>query len=112
MAESDQPDQDKLFCLICSDLLKDPVTIPCGHSYCTNCIKDHWDGEDQSGTHTCPQCRDKFGQRPGLRKNTMIEELIKYLKKMGASYCDFCVCFWTMILFFSFASLHFIIIYQ
>ncbi|XP_027893326.1 tripartite motif-containing protein 16-like [Xiphophorus couchianus] len=90
MAESDQPDQDKLFCLICSDLLKDPVTIPCGHSYCTNCIKDHWDGEDQSGTHTCPQCRDKFGQRPGLRKNTMIEELIKYLKKMGAALADHC----------------------
>uniref|UniRef100_A0A3B3YPQ5 Tripartite motif-containing protein 16-like n=1 Tax=Poecilia mexicana TaxID=48701 RepID=A0A3B3YPQ5_9TELE len=90
MAESDQPDRDKLFCSICSDLLKDPVTIPCGHSYCRNCIKDFWEGEDQGGTHICPQCRETFEQRPGLSRNTMIEELIKYLKKMGVALANHC----------------------
>uniref|UniRef100_A0A3B5QKV0 RING-type domain-containing protein n=1 Tax=Xiphophorus maculatus TaxID=8083 RepID=A0A3B5QKV0_XIPMA len=86
MAGSDQPDQDKLFCFICSDLLKDPVTIPCGHSYCTNCIKDHWDGEDQSGTHTCPQ--KEFIPRPVLVKNIMLAELLASKKRKS----ELCVC--------------------
>ncbi|XP_063319883.1 tripartite motif-containing protein 16-like [Pelmatolapia mariae] len=74
---------EKLCCSICLDLLKDPVTIPCGHSYCMNCIKRHFDKEDQKHTHSCPQCRQTFIPRPALVKNTMLAEFVEEVKQTG-----------------------------
>ncbi|XP_028456598.1 E3 ubiquitin/ISG15 ligase TRIM25-like [Perca flavescens] len=78
-----QMDEEKLCCSICLDLLKDPVTIPCGHNYCMSCIKSHWDKEDQKEIHSCPQCRQLLIPRPALVKNTMLADLVGELKKTG-----------------------------
>uniref|UniRef100_A0A3B3XLP3 RING-type domain-containing protein n=1 Tax=Poecilia mexicana TaxID=48701 RepID=A0A3B3XLP3_9TELE len=57
-------------CSVCLDLLKDPVTTSCGHSYCMNCIKNFWDnGEEKS--YNCPQCKVTFTQRPVIKENTI-----------------------------------------
>uniref|UniRef100_A0A8C2JWA8 Tripartite motif-containing protein 16-like n=1 Tax=Cyprinus carpio TaxID=7962 RepID=A0A8C2JWA8_CYPCA len=81
--------QDEFLCAVCLDLLKDPVTTSCGHSYCKSCITDCWDQEDQKRVYSCPQCRQTFSPRPALARNTMLAEVVEKLKKTRLSAdCD------------------------
>ncbi|XP_059377178.1 tripartite motif-containing protein 16-like isoform X4 [Carassius carassius] len=99
MAEA-RVSQDEFMCPVCLDLLKDPVAIPCGHSYCKICITDCWDQEDQKRVYSCPQCRQTFSPRPALSRNTMLAEVVEKLKKTrlsddcyagaGDVQCDVC----------------------
>uniref|UniRef100_A0AAZ3NRU6 Fish virus induced TRIM protein n=1 Tax=Oncorhynchus tshawytscha TaxID=74940 RepID=A0AAZ3NRU6_ONCTS len=98
-------DQDQFCCSVCLDLLKEPVTTACGHSYCWRCIEDCWDKNVLKGVYSCPQCRQTFTPRPTLRKNNMLAEVVEKLKKTvlqaatpptlcyagpGDVVCDFC----------------------
>ncbi|XP_063051007.1 E3 ubiquitin-protein ligase TRIM16-like [Engraulis encrasicolus] len=100
MAEAMSSKQDLFMCSICLDLLKDPVTLHCGHNYCSGCINSCWDQEDQKGVYSCPQCRQTFTSRPVLKRNNVMAELVEEMRKTtiqpdapadhGDVQCDVC----------------------
>ncbi|XP_053346902.1 tripartite motif-containing protein 16-like [Clarias gariepinus] len=72
---------DEFTCPICLDLLNDPVSIPCGHSFCVSCINTQWDTEEHRGAYSCPMCKHQFNPRPTLGRNVMLAEMVKKLRK-------------------------------
>ncbi|XP_023149191.2 nuclear factor 7, ovary-like [Amphiprion ocellaris] len=40
---------EDLTCSVCLTIFTDPVTLPCGHSFCRQCATE---------VHSCPQCRE------------------------------------------------------
>lgn len=77
---------EELSCSICLDLLNNPVTIPCGHNYCMNCIRRHWDQNANRGVYNCPQCRQNFDARPFLGRNMMVAEMVERFKRTQTAH--------------------------
>ncbi|KAF1378895.1 hypothetical protein PFLUV_G00195250 [Perca fluviatilis] len=59
-------DQDN--CHLCKEYLRDPVSIPCGHIFCSVCLKTYWDHADHTGSYLCPQCKVTYNKRPTPRR--------------------------------------------
>ena len=53
MAAETQPDELELDCPVCHNILCEPVTTPCGHAFCRNCLVDVLN----SLFKRCPTCR-------------------------------------------------------
>uniref|UniRef100_G3N909 Uncharacterized protein n=1 Tax=Gasterosteus aculeatus TaxID=69293 RepID=G3N909_GASAC len=87
------PSEDQFLCSICLDVFTDPVSTPCGHNFCMNCINEHWNTSDQN---LCPMCKKDFITRPDLRVNTFISEKAssssseQQESKPGEVPCDVC----------------------
>ncbi|XP_037621678.1 E3 ubiquitin-protein ligase TRIM21-like [Sebastes umbrosus] len=96
--------EDQFLCSICLDVFTDPVSIPCGHNFCKNCINEHWNTSDR---YLCPMCKKVFNTRPELYVNTFISEMVvqfrqsaqqkassssseQQVSKPGEVPCDFC----------------------
>lgn len=78
--------QGSFCCPVCVDL-KDPVVIPCGHSFCKDCIEAHWNAETVEEIYSCPLCEQKFTTRPHplnrIHSATLVEDL-----KVGQDVTD------------------------
>lgn len=96
--------KEQLLCPICLDLFNQPVSTPCGHNFCRDCINTYWQSANLS---QCPICKQKFHRRPELKVNTFISEVASQFKKMveksetaaagyssghkGGVSCDVCI---------------------
>ncbi|CAL8344227.1 unnamed protein product [Merluccius merluccius] len=65
--------EDNFSCSICLDVFNSPVTTPCGHNFCRDCITNFWDDQVQ---YKCPVCNELFHTKPDLRVNTLLSEML------------------------------------
>ncbi|XP_022623872.1 E3 ubiquitin-protein ligase TRIM21-like [Seriola dumerili] len=70
--------EEQFRCCICLDIYTDPVSIPCGHNFCLDCIEGFWDTKD---TSECPLCKEIFRNRPELRINRGFANVIELFKR-------------------------------
>ncbi|XP_073418794.1 E3 ubiquitin/ISG15 ligase TRIM25-like isoform X2 [Dendrobates tinctorius] len=71
--------KEELTCSICLSLFTEPVTLPCAHNFCFQCLDLTWKGAEGS-SYSCPQCRDIFPNKPELKKNTVLTNLVSQLR--------------------------------
>lgn len=61
-------------CPICADVINEAKITPCGHRFCTGCIR-HW----LRGHNTCPTCRNRVTISELMRDNTF-DEMIAFMR--------------------------------
>ncbi|XP_043559889.1 E3 ubiquitin/ISG15 ligase TRIM25-like [Chiloscyllium plagiosum] len=88
--------QDELTCSMCLRVYQDPVTLPCQHSFCLNCIERAWAQTAGPKNFECPQCHRKFKHKPTLERNATLYSIVAvYNQKSSPAhspniFCDNC----------------------
>uniref|UniRef100_A0A8C4YYZ4 Uncharacterized protein n=1 Tax=Gadus morhua TaxID=8049 RepID=A0A8C4YYZ4_GADMO len=59
-----------LTCNVCTEIVKDPVSLGCHHSFCSSCLQDFW---AQAENKNCPVCKRKSSK--GIGVNFSLKEL-------------------------------------
>ncbi|KAI0792831.1 hypothetical protein C8Q75DRAFT_751625 [Abortiporus biennis] len=62
---------DALRCSICGELYSAPVSLSCGHTFCSLCLRDNLSHKQE-----CPTCRQAASESQ-IRKNIMMEDAVK-----------------------------------
>uniref|UniRef100_A0A4W6G208 Tripartite motif-containing protein 16-like n=1 Tax=Lates calcarifer TaxID=8187 RepID=A0A4W6G208_LATCA len=76
---------NRLCCRICSGVLRDPATVPCGHNFCMQCIQSCWDRDKRENCPCrCPECGHMFPTTPQLIKNTTLAQLVRDTEKFDS----------------------------
>lgn len=65
-------------CSICLEFFTEPVSTPCGHNYCKDCIKTYW---TTNAVSDCPLCKEIFHGAPELRVNTEFRDMLELFKE-------------------------------
>ncbi|XP_069468441.1 uncharacterized protein [Ambystoma mexicanum] len=74
--------QREVTCSICWEYFTDPVTLECGHNFCSACICTFWENAGQGG-RTCPQCRKECARTQHPR-NLQLANLVGIARQLSA----------------------------
>lgn len=78
--------EDQFTCSICLEVFENPVSTPCGHSFCQRCISSYWDGgRGASRVYLCPICKESFRKRPELHINRTLKEITEQFKHIASA---------------------------
>ncbi|XP_038672713.1 zinc-binding protein A33-like isoform X2 [Scyliorhinus canicula] len=81
----------ELTCPICLEIFTHPVSLECGHHFCSSCISQSW--QKVPGDVSCPQCRQVFTQRnvrPARTLINIVEKVreVKVTQPQEEFYCQ------------------------
>ena len=91
LALDDKLPPSDVTCSICSDILIDPVSLHCGHTYCQLCLARVWRsrGKLAPNSLTCPVCRLPWRNYPGVNITLRYDQW-----REGATSVYVDVCMW------------------
>lgn len=83
----------ELICPICMNYFLDPVTLDCGHSFCSPCLCLSWDSAQIP--KRCPHCR-QVSEKPDFKTSITVSRLASVARWARAGSVDsseeqFCV---------------------
>lgn len=92
MASSHTDLEENLKCRICFEIFKDPVVLPCSHSFCKECVDRNWN--ERPDRH-CPICRQvtKSGPFKNLALKDVCESFVEQKRRRISTenqgvFCD------------------------
>ena len=97
--------REQLTCSICQDLFKEPVSLPCFHSFCRKCLEGYvqnrplnyengLDERDSRDKVDCPICKERHqlpeGGVKNIRTNHLLKNMVSSVELPGAK-CGDCI---------------------
>lgn len=64
--------EDQFTCSICLEIFVEPVSTPCGHSFCKACLQGYW---NHSKKLLCPMCKKSFPKKPEMSVNRVLADI-------------------------------------
>ncbi|XP_068444195.1 bloodthirsty-related gene family, member 12 [Clinocottus analis] len=64
--------EDQFTCSICLEVFVEPISTPCGHSFCKACLQGYW---NHSKKFLCPMCKKSYSKKPEMSVNRVLAEI-------------------------------------
>lgn len=64
--------EEQFTCSICLEIFVEPVSTPCGHSFCKACLQGYW---NHSKKFLCPMCKKSYSRKPEMSVNRVLAEI-------------------------------------
>lgn len=66
----------ELICSVCRDIFKNPLVLPCSHSFCQECLQ----GSATPSGNRCPLCRERFAEGQAIPNRALSNVCQAYMR--------------------------------